>query len=306
MVRELHRKYGSHKLVDWQPSCRRLAIEFEPDTFWLKPEEAIKALERRSILIAGDVNGSITQSVKAVILEQLNSLPYKDAEMKISEIIGKNYRRAQLITTTETTYAYNRGRLAAFQANEVDYVRFSAVIDSRTSSQCRSRHGKILSMESTEQNIALQKAHKKVLKIAQKQNNSNEVALMYNQYNNEQISILGTVNSVDIDSNINIKVLQNKSYDKELVMIHNHPSTSNFSFADLDYFINNDYIGVMSLVTNQGEVYTLIKISVYDYDKIKSIERDLVKKYSIDNQDTIASRFLKICKDGGIIYVKGK
>ena len=42
--------------------------------------------------------------------------------------------------------------------------------------------------------------------------------------------------------------------------LHNHPSTSTFSMADIDTFITQACIGLMSVVTNQGEVYILHKL----------------------------------------------
>jgi hypothetical protein len=40
--------------------------------------------------------------------------------------------------------------VAGFHDAEVDYLRFSATIDDRTSPQCRSRHGLVLRMGSAE------------------------------------------------------------------------------------------------------------------------------------------------------------
>lgn len=149
LVRELHRKFGGRKLADWQPSCQRLSVEMEPDTFWLTPEGALEALEKRSILLAGDVEGSISQTVKKIMLEHLRGVPRLETEEMVERALETNRNRARLITTTETTYAYNRGRLTAYHENEVDYVRFSAVMDSRTSKQCRSRHGLVMRMDSS-------------------------------------------------------------------------------------------------------------------------------------------------------------
>lgn len=156
------------------------------------------------------------------------------------------------------------------------------------------------------QRIVFQKAHKEVLRIAQKSNDSDEVALAYNINTEEKVKAFGDEQHVDIENEVAFGVLQKHSYARELVMIHNHPSTSNFSFADLDYFIANDYIGTMSIVTNQGEVYTLQKTSRYNYDTIKHIEMDLVNRYSLAEQVLIAEEFLKECTKGGVVYVKGQ
>lgn len=152
----------------------------------------------------------------------------------------------------------------------------------------------------------LHQTHKEVLRLAQKHNNSDEVAAVYNYHSKSKVFVLGDEFHVDTDADINVKVLQNGSYAQELVTCHNHPSTANFSFADIDYFIANDYFLLMSIVTNQGEAYVLYKTSMYDYDKIRSIELELVKKYSLDAQEEMAKEFLKRCWEGGVKYVKGK
>ena len=152
----------------------------------------------------------------------------------------------------------------------------------------------------------IQLNHKKILKIAQTQNASNEVAMIYNFHTGEKVFILGDEFHVDVESDINVKVLQNTSYAQELALCHNHPSTSNFSFADIDYFIANEYLALMSIVTNQGEVYILHKSSTYNYDKIREIEYALIEEHSLDVQKEIAIKFLKQCREGGVVYVKGK
>lgn len=151
LVRDLHQKYGKHQLADWQPSFYKLAVlDNDSNHFWLTPDFALAALEKRSILLAGDVEGSISQAVKSAMLQHLQGASRQETENVIAKIMDANRNRARLITTTESTYAYNRGRLTSFASNEVDYVRFSAVMDSRTSPQCRSRHGKVMRMDSSD------------------------------------------------------------------------------------------------------------------------------------------------------------
>lgn len=152
----------------------------------------------------------------------------------------------------------------------------------------------------------LQDIHRDLLKKAQMDNGSNEVAVVYNTKTEEHAFVLGDEVHVDVDSDIDVKGIYKRSYAQELVMSHNHPSTSNFSFADIDYFLANEYLSLMTVVTNQGEVYALYKTSAYDYDKIQKIKNDLVKKYSIDEQAEISKEFLKQCQRGGVKYVKGK
>lgn len=152
----------------------------------------------------------------------------------------------------------------------------------------------------------LQSIHKALLKEAQTSNDSNEVAVVYNIYTIKQVFVRGDEGQVDVDSDIDIKVMYNKSHAEELVLIHNHPSTSNFSLADIDYFIANEYLFLMSVVTNQGEVYAIYKTSAYNYNEIRKLEKQLANKYSLDRQAEIAKEFLKQCQKGGVRYVKGK
>lgn len=70
-----------------------------------------------------------------------------ETESRIVDLLQDTQERASLITTTESTYAYNRGRLVSFKENDVDYVRFSAIRDGRTSEQCNSRHGLIMRLD---------------------------------------------------------------------------------------------------------------------------------------------------------------
>ncbi|WCK54959.1 phage minor head protein [Aneurinibacillus sp. Ricciae_BoGa-3] len=109
---------------------------WQQDT-WFKPHEDIWALEARKLVLAGNWKSDIITKVKQIAIHQLLGMSRKEAEQTISQLLRVNMNRAQLIVTTETTYAYNRGRLSSFHTNDVDYVRFSAVMEARTSPQCR-------------------------------------------------------------------------------------------------------------------------------------------------------------------------
>lgn len=395
--REMHKKYAPVKLADWQPPHVLAGIEYDLNSFWLKPEAAIKALEARSILLAGDVDGDILAGVKQVLLQHLQGVPRADTEIALTALLAKNENRARLITTTETTYAYNRGRLSSFYADGVDYVQFSAVLDRRTSPQCRSREGKVMRIDNPElpantpplhgrcrsilspvyseyqpnlitsesmdwknvaplpkgwrtnenngilndmndleqakkrnqkigitdmaiskvplanvpgltikQNKVLQQLHKETLTTALRENHSDEVGLLCNLHTGKKAVVLGNAHSVDIEADINAKILQRNSYAGEIVVTHNHPATSNFSLADIYYFLANDFYGLMSVVTNQGEVYILKKTDKYDYDKAQDIVSDAVRCYNQGEDELMVKCFLANCRRGGVIYVKGK
>lgn len=148
LCREVHKKYNPFKLANWQPSFQLATFGYNVENFWLNPEAALKSLEARSVLLAGDVEADILSGVKKALLGQLHGATRSDTEAALAKLLHDNIDRAKLIITTETTYDYNRGRLSSFHANGVDYVQFSAVMDTRTSAQCRSRHGKVMRIDS--------------------------------------------------------------------------------------------------------------------------------------------------------------
>lgn len=107
------------------------------------PQQAIAILRNRAITLAGDVENDVVSQVKTVLLQHLTGVRRKDTEQQIADLLKSNMDRASLIVTTETTYAYNRGRLISYLDNKVDFVEFMAVMDGRTCSICGSRNGLI-------------------------------------------------------------------------------------------------------------------------------------------------------------------
>jgi SPP1 gp7 family putative phage head morphogenesis protein len=114
------------------------------------PEESIKVLRNRQIKLAGDVEAELVTGIKKELLDYLVSGDRLAAQRGVAALLQHNEARAANIIRTETTYAYNRGRLSSYRENSVDYVRFSAILDSRTSQQCRSRHGLVMAMNNPE------------------------------------------------------------------------------------------------------------------------------------------------------------
>ena len=142
LIKDLHRLYGGEKLAEYP----EFAFDYTAD-LRLIPAQAVEAMEKRALVLAGNVGGDIVSSVKKVVISHLVEVSRKEAEEQIADILKANRDRGSLIVTTETTYAYNRGRLASFAEHEVDYVQFSAIMDKRTSVQCRTRHGLIMAMD---------------------------------------------------------------------------------------------------------------------------------------------------------------
>lgn len=153
LCQQLIKKYDKKNLAVWVPSVEsdviKLAVGYDSANFWLHPTEAIAALDAKELILAGDIEADILSDVKSILLNHMNQgLTTAATNAMIAEALNATYKRGQLICTTETTYAYNRGRLASYAANDVDYVQFSAVMDMRTSTQCKSRHGLVMRMDS--------------------------------------------------------------------------------------------------------------------------------------------------------------
>jgi hypothetical protein len=154
------------------------------------------------------------------------------------------------------------------------------------------------------QNKRLQELHKDLLTTAKNRNNSNEVLKVWNTYTNEVVEMLGSENNVDPSGNPYVTELMHNSYFKELVFLHNHPSASGFSGEDVKTFLKNPEIGVMTVVTNQGEVYLLRKNDDFSFEKADNFIKDLCKK-NLDEYEVFAE-FLKKGKKVGVIYGKPK
>lgn len=150
----------------------------------------------------------------------------------------------------------------------------------------------------------LQQEHKNLLQFAKYENNSDEVALIYNSTGSETIYIKGDADSVYYGSDADYVRLYADSYPGELFVLHNHPNTSKFSVDDIIEFISEGPIGLMSVVTNQGQVYILKKTAKYNYERTKKIFYNLYSDFRKGNIDkeTAVNEFLKLCREGGVCY----
>lgn len=117
-------------------------------SFKVTPVEAIEAMDARENYIAGQVSDDLFNDIKQILKDNLDDIVNRsEAELALQEIMQTYNDRASLIVTTETTYGVNRGRLASFAEDGVDYVEFLGVRDDRQSDICRSRHGKVMRMD---------------------------------------------------------------------------------------------------------------------------------------------------------------
>lgn len=115
--------------------------------------------------------------------------------------------------------------------------------------------------------LFIQETHRDLLRFAQLQNDSNEVACLLDLNANEKLSFVkGDQTSIDIEKDAaSYHWLRSKS-PGSVMLCHNHPGQSYFSLQDVAVFLKNDAIGTMSIVTNQGKVWTISKRARFDYD----------------------------------------
>lgn len=156
--------------------------------------------------------------------------------------------------------------------------------------------------------FSIQGEHKALLKIAQQQNESNEVLTIMSTSNGMRVRTLGTEKTVDPSSNPEAVMMMRTSARNEMAYLHNHPSTNCFSLADINTFLLQAQIGTMSVVTNQGEVYVLHKTRKYDYNKAREIF-DTICTDCLTNKlsyKEAVARFVKEAAKGGIEYGKSR
>lgn len=146
------------------------------------------------------------------------------------------------------------------------------------------------------ENITIQSAHKQLLKDAQQNNKSNEV--MYILNNKSPVAVYGDRITVEPDKSSAVRYLLNSSADRTLTVLHNHPGQSSFSANDLSFFMTNQSVKTLTIVTNQGKVMYLTKVSGYDYVKARNLAKTVELKDG--NYDEYVAKVIKRMYDGGV------
>ena len=151
------------------------------------------------------------------------------------------------------------------------------------------------------QNANLLNEHRRLLEYALRRNNSNEVMGITSLDFDGTLYGLGTEEFVAMTP-------QMESYRLHLsngsgIIIHNHPATRTFSMMDLGYFISKPQIGIITIVSNQGNVHILSKQAGFNRANCIGYLLQLRTKYN-DDFDTIVKEFLKTCGKVGIVYVR--
>lgn len=155
---------------------------------------------------------------------------------------------------------------------------------------------------------------KSVLEISKEENDSNEVAIVYSLNSIEMIErgekylgiSLGTEHDVDPMSNAVAYHLISTEKDCVVIVLHNHPSLSNFSLSDIQFFLKYATVKMMVVITNLGSVSYLVKNEKYDFAKAVALFNTAVDKNNeaenLKGFQEAANYFLKNSYGAGIVY----
>ena len=155
---------------------------------------------------------------------------------------------------------------------------------------------------------------KNVLKISKEENNSNEVAITYSLDNAKLIEqgeryigvALGGEHTVDPLSDTTAYHLVSSVKKCVVIVLHNHPSLSDFSLTDVQFLLKYDNIKMMVVITNLGSISYLVKGGKYDLEKAIALFNEAVDKNNkaekLKDLQNAAIYFLKNSCNAGIYY----
>lgn len=160
----------------------------------------------------------------------------------------------------------------------------------------------------------IQMLAKKVLQLSKEENDSNEVAITYSMDNADLDKDTSELFGVDFGDDHSADPMRD-SYSYHLirsskscvvVSLHNHPSLSKISLVDVRFFLENETIKLLTVVTNLGNIYYLVKGKEYN----KSIAIEIFNEAVTQNNNATdlkafqkaSAHFLRNCHRAGIIY----
>ncbi|MEM6838135.1 MAG: minor capsid protein [Cyanobacteria bacterium P01_C01_bin.120] len=131
---------------------RDIEAIFELETPQLINTDAVEAVVGRANLLAGDFADDVfldlrKHLVAAIVPQADTGNPISQSELleRIQKTLKVSEARAKVIARTEITAAYNQGRQQSFNESDlVDYIRFIAISDDRTTDICISRDGMLM------------------------------------------------------------------------------------------------------------------------------------------------------------------
>lgn len=155
---------------------------------------------------------------------------------------------------------------------------------------------------------------KDVLKISKEENDSNEVAITYSLDSAKMIEkgeryigvALGSEHAVDPLSDTTAYHLISYAEECVVIILHNHPSLSDFSLTDVQFLLRYDNVKMMVVVTNLGSISYLVKNKNYNLKRAISLFNEAVDKNNeaekLKDLQNAAAYFLKNSHNVGIDY----
>lgn len=143
----------------------------------------------------------------------------------------------------------------------------------------------------------IQDMHRNLLKYSRESNMSNEVGMAYQVGNVVSNPVKGSQSFIDLESDADMYHLLYSSEQRSILLAHNHPGLSYFSYADIGMFVQYPSIGTMTVVTNQGKVWYIQKKENYDDLKALGTYREIlssVQDVEELGEDAVDSFFLKM------------
>ncbi|MBR3721353.1 MAG: hypothetical protein IKN12_01175 [Selenomonadaceae bacterium] len=173
--------------------------------------------------------------------------------------------------------------------------------------------------------MELLQLERKLLTIAKNENLSREVALTLRldkenfQNDEDRIAItMGNDYEVDLYQDTKTYHLLQSANGIVLINMHNHPRNSTFSTNDITFFLREEKIRMLILLSNKGKVEFISRNDNYDYNKCINLLTDatrkvaankitkrgklLVDQLSVKQKIEIAKLWLKNIHKYGLIY----
>ena len=153
-----------------------------------------------------------------------------------------------------------------------------------------------------EENHFIQEQHKKLLRDAKENNDSNEVAYLLKD--GKVTKLYGNQDTVSFYPGEKGTELLFKSKPNSIIMLHNHPGQSGFSLNDISLFIRLNSIKSITIVTNYGKTKYLTKGENYSKEAALSLYKELLIDVGNQVDKKIVDKFLKKIYNFGIISRK--
>jgi len=160
----------------------------------------------------------------------------------------------------------------------------------------------------------IQELAKSVLQISKDENKSNEVAITYSMDSAEHIQkgeayigvALGSEHEVDPISNTTAYHLVTSARECIVIVLHNHPSLSDFSLSDVKFLLQFAGVKMMVVITNLGNISYLVKGKGYTYENAIALFNEAVsmsnEARNLKDLQKAADYFLRNCYSVGIEY----